>query len=182
MPNMKQKISNRNFKDKKTEEERQPTYGCNCTRAMGPCPLGGKCLAGFHFEEGVRGGQKGAGVEVNQLHLAHLDPPSEQGQAPSIRVPRRTERRTVGDITKGVAREHVGLRAARPSRRATRRPPPSRRPARYNATGPSGRRRGAARRPRPSGPSRRSGAAAGALEWRRHFSPPCILCGGGGTF
>ena len=44
MPNMKQKISNRNFKVKKTEEERQPTYGCNCTRAMGPCPLGGKCL------------------------------------------------------------------------------------------------------------------------------------------
>ena len=41
---MKQKISNRNFKVKKTEEERQPTYGCNCTRAMGPCPLGGKCL------------------------------------------------------------------------------------------------------------------------------------------
>ena len=41
---MKQKISNHNFKVKKTEEERQPTYGCNCTRAMGPCPLGGKCL------------------------------------------------------------------------------------------------------------------------------------------
>ena len=36
---MKQKISNRNFKVKKTEEERQPTYGCNCTRAMG-----GYCL------------------------------------------------------------------------------------------------------------------------------------------
>ena len=44
MPNMKQKISNHNFKVKKTEEERQPTYGCNCTRALGPCPLGGKCL------------------------------------------------------------------------------------------------------------------------------------------
>ena len=44
MPNMKQKISNRNFKVKKTEEERQPTYGCNCTRAMGPWPLAGKCL------------------------------------------------------------------------------------------------------------------------------------------
>ena len=41
---MKQNISNDNFKVKKTEEERQSTYGCNCTRAMGPCPLGGKCL------------------------------------------------------------------------------------------------------------------------------------------
>ena len=44
MPNMKQKISNHNSKIKKTEEERQPTFGCNCTRAMGPCPLGGHCL------------------------------------------------------------------------------------------------------------------------------------------
>ena len=44
MPNLKQKISNHNFKIQKTEEERQPTFGCNCTRAMGPCPLGGHCL------------------------------------------------------------------------------------------------------------------------------------------
>ena len=44
---MKQKISNQSFKVIKTEEERQPTYGCNCTRAMGPCPLGGKCLVNY---------------------------------------------------------------------------------------------------------------------------------------
>ena len=44
MPNMKQKISNHNFKVQKEEEERQTHYGCNCTGEMGPCPLGGNCL------------------------------------------------------------------------------------------------------------------------------------------
>ena len=31
-----------NFKIRKTEEEPQPEPGCNCTRAVGPCPLEGK--------------------------------------------------------------------------------------------------------------------------------------------
>ena len=41
---MKAKISSHNFKVKKEEEETQPLYGCNCTRAIGPCPLDGNCL------------------------------------------------------------------------------------------------------------------------------------------
>jgi hypothetical protein len=44
MPNFKRKISNHNFKIQKEEEEIQPNHGCNCTRAIGPCPLGGNCL------------------------------------------------------------------------------------------------------------------------------------------
>jgi hypothetical protein len=44
MPNFKRKISSHNFKIQKEEEEIQPNHGCNCTRAIGPCPLGGNCL------------------------------------------------------------------------------------------------------------------------------------------
>ena len=44
MPNMKQKISNHNFKVQKGETDRQTEYGCNCSGVMGPCPLGGNCL------------------------------------------------------------------------------------------------------------------------------------------
>ena len=44
MPNIKKKISNHNFKVQKGAEERQPAYGCNCTNAIGPCPLDGNCL------------------------------------------------------------------------------------------------------------------------------------------
>ena len=44
MPNFQKKISNHNFQVQKEEEEIQPIQGCNCTRAIGPCPLGGNCL------------------------------------------------------------------------------------------------------------------------------------------
>ena len=44
MPNMKTKISSHNFKVLKGAEEIQPIYGCNCTNAIGPCPLNGNCL------------------------------------------------------------------------------------------------------------------------------------------
>ena len=41
MPNMK--ISKHNHKVKK-EVEKQSHYGCNCTKGIGDCPLGGNCL------------------------------------------------------------------------------------------------------------------------------------------
>ena len=44
MPNFKQKISTHNFKVQKEEEETQSPEKCNCTGAMGPCPLDGNCL------------------------------------------------------------------------------------------------------------------------------------------
>ena len=44
MPNMKTKISSHNFRVQRGAEERQPIYGCNCTNAIGPCPLNGNCL------------------------------------------------------------------------------------------------------------------------------------------
>ena len=44
MPNLKKKISNHNFKILKNEEENQPNSGCNCTGAMGACPMDGNCL------------------------------------------------------------------------------------------------------------------------------------------
>jgi hypothetical protein len=44
MPNMKTKISSHNFNVLKGAEEIQPIYGCNCTNAIGPCPLNGNCL------------------------------------------------------------------------------------------------------------------------------------------
>ena len=45
MPNFKQKISTHNFKvQKEEEEETQSPEKCNCSGAMGPCPLDGNCL------------------------------------------------------------------------------------------------------------------------------------------
>ena len=44
MPNLKKKISNHNFKILKSEETNQPRSGCNCTQAIGPCPMDGNCL------------------------------------------------------------------------------------------------------------------------------------------
>ena len=44
MPNLKKKISNHNFKILNSEETNQPKSGCNCTQAIGPCPMDGNCL------------------------------------------------------------------------------------------------------------------------------------------
>ena len=44
LANMKKKISSHNMKVQKTEEDQYLDQGCNCTGAMGPCPLDGKCL------------------------------------------------------------------------------------------------------------------------------------------
>ena len=44
MANFKQKISGHNLQVRKAEENRQTNFGCNCTKAIGPCPLGGNCL------------------------------------------------------------------------------------------------------------------------------------------
>ena len=41
---MKQKIAAHNVRVQKTEEDQQLNPGCNCTGAMGPCPLDGNCL------------------------------------------------------------------------------------------------------------------------------------------
>ena len=41
---MKQKIAAHNARVQKTEEDQQLNPGCNCTGAMGPCPLDGNCL------------------------------------------------------------------------------------------------------------------------------------------
>ena len=45
LANMKKKISSHNNKIQKTEEDQGLDPGCNCSGAMGPCPLDGKCLA-----------------------------------------------------------------------------------------------------------------------------------------
>ena len=44
MGNMKQKISRHNSKIQQAEEVRPSDFGCNCTAAIGPCPLAGNCL------------------------------------------------------------------------------------------------------------------------------------------
>ena len=44
MPNLKKKIANHNFKILKAEDENRTQMGCNCTRAIGSCPLEGNCL------------------------------------------------------------------------------------------------------------------------------------------
>ena len=44
LTNMKQKIAAHNARVQKTEEDQQINPGCNCTGAMGPCPLDGICL------------------------------------------------------------------------------------------------------------------------------------------
>ena len=44
MGNMKQKISRHNSRIRKSEEVNQTFFGCNCTDAIGPCPLGKNCL------------------------------------------------------------------------------------------------------------------------------------------
>ena len=44
MPNLKKKISNHNFRILKSEEQSQEKRGCNCTRAIGDCPMDGNCL------------------------------------------------------------------------------------------------------------------------------------------
>ena len=44
LANMKQKIAAHNVRVQKTEEDQQLNPGCNCTGAMGPCPLDGNCL------------------------------------------------------------------------------------------------------------------------------------------
>ena len=44
MGNMKQRISRHNSKIQQAEEVRPTDFGCNCTAAIGPCPLAGNCL------------------------------------------------------------------------------------------------------------------------------------------
>ena len=48
---MKKKITSHNIKVQKTEEDQQMDPGCNCTGAMGPCPLDGKCLVNSEVKD-----------------------------------------------------------------------------------------------------------------------------------